>query len=400
MDYCIYHSKDLDGLTSAAVISAHQLAFGEDCFTVGYDYGEKLDVRTFKGKATVMIDVSMDMDRMEILGQNAMEFIWIDHHLSAYEKLIDYCKENEYTVQENEYNSLIKRIEVKKMNMIFFYSSKISAAEIAANLYAKNLLKNSREIISLIGQYDTWRNSDESKLSFDKNWDNVVLPVQYYMRTCKNPREVYKKLKAFDNYTDDLSIDEAISIGKHILKYQLNKNESQIQKNLEFDFEGLNIVALNTMDANSMTFKDYYHESVHDAMMAFSFDGKKQKWVFTLFTTKDDVDILSIAKKYGGGGHSKACGFQLDPELVHFFNDCSIKVGEKTVASETIESIDIQRSLKFSKKGFSHFEKNDVDYLVPNIQKERFLSDQKILSDFDYLEKYEKYIVTDSNQKQ
>ena len=75
MEHCIYHSRDLDGLTSAAIIYNSQTSFGEDCFLTGYDYGQKLDTRVFKGKSTIMIDVSMPMERMDLLGKNCMEFI-------------------------------------------------------------------------------------------------------------------------------------------------------------------------------------------------------------------------------------------------------------------------------------------------------------------------------------
>ena len=86
-------------------------------------------------------------------------------------------------------------MKIKAMNMIYFYSERLSGCEIASVLYAKNLTKNSREVISILGQYDTWRNNDEKKFAFDKNWDKTVMPVQYYIKNYKNPLEVYTILK-------------------------------------------------------------------------------------------------------------------------------------------------------------------------------------------------------------
>jgi nanoRNase/pAp phosphatase (c-di-AMP/oligoRNAs hydrolase) len=37
----------------------------------------------------------------------------------------------------------------------------------------------------------------------------------------------------------------------------------------------------------------------------------KNKWVVSLYTTKD-IDVSEIAKKYGGGGHKQAAGFTCD----------------------------------------------------------------------------------------
>ena len=50
--------------------------------------------------------------------------------------------------------------------------------------------------------------------------------------------------------------------------------------------------------------------------IVLAFDGKNNVWNFSLYTTKDDVDILSIAKQAGGGGHARACGFQVSSEQV------------------------------------------------------------------------------------
>ena len=90
MEYIIYHNKDLDGKASAAIFYRNQIMYGENAKLFPYDYGEKLDTRLFKGKNTVMVDVSMDMERMELLSKSCLEFIWIDHHISAFEKFNNY----------------------------------------------------------------------------------------------------------------------------------------------------------------------------------------------------------------------------------------------------------------------------------------------------------------------
>jgi oligoribonuclease NrnB/cAMP/cGMP phosphodiesterase (DHH superfamily) len=392
MEYCIYHSKDLDGLTSGAVIYSHQKAYGEDCILVPYDFGEKLDTRRFKGKSTIMIDVSMEMDRMEMLSVNAMEFLWLDHHLSAYNKLKKYCLEKNYTVTEIEYNSLITRIEVKEMNLIYFYSSRLSGCEIASTLCAKNLTKNSREVITILGQYDTWRDVEEKKFAYDKNWNEVVMPVQYFMRTCKSPVEVYEVLKLVDSYRDDFELKDIITQGKSIFKYQNNINESQAKKYFEFEFEGLNVIALNTHFFNSNTFEGLYHPDIHDAMMPFVFDGPKGVWVFSLYTTKDDVDLLSVATKFGGGGHAKACGFSIDSSLIEF-NGSEITLKKSYILNASAENKDAIIKPEYTKKGYSHYVKDEINYLIPNIMKAKINKDLESLSSLDFAVAYEKYKV-------
>jgi nanoRNase/pAp phosphatase (c-di-AMP/oligoRNAs hydrolase) len=46
--------------------------------------------------------------------------------------------------------------------------------------------------------------------------------------------------------------------------------------------------------------------------MGFYYTGKD--WAFSLYHAKHrtDLDLSTIAVKYGGGGHRGACGFRLD----------------------------------------------------------------------------------------
>ena len=228
MDHVIYHSKDLDGLTSAAILKSYQEGFGEDCFLTPYDYGEKLDTRKFRAKSVVMIDVSMEMDRMQMLGDNCMEFMWIDHHHSAKEKIFEYCERKGYEIIEDKFNDLILKYTIKGMNMTYIYSEKLSGCEIALTLYGSNFRDvNSNFIIRCLGQYDTWRNTDEKKFVSDQPWELQVMPIQYYMRTCKNPDEVLKVLRDVKKSNDEYLV-YLKNCGEAILKYQKLKKLRKI----------------------------------------------------------------------------------------------------------------------------------------------------------------------------
>jgi hypothetical protein len=87
---------------------------------------------------------------------------------------------------------------------------------------------------------------------------------------------------------------------------------------------------------NSNSFESAYNPEFHDAMMPFNYDGQTRMWNFSLYTTKPEVDILSIAKQYGGGGHKQACGFQLPNNKVNFIEN-GIQLGEPfVVEKETV----------------------------------------------------------------
>lgn len=44
--------------------------------------------------------------------------------------------------------------------------------------------------------------------------------------------------------------------------------------------------------------------------MPFSFNGRNGTWTYSMYSKI--VDVSNIAKKYGGGGHRGAAGFNLD----------------------------------------------------------------------------------------
>lgn len=339
MDNVIYHSKDLDGLMSGAIVHNYQTSYWEPCTLYPYDYGELLDTRKFKGKSAVMIDVSMPMDRMELLSTSCMEFMWIDHHVSAYNDLIEYCTAQGYEITQRKINDLIICTEVNKMNLTYYYSNRLSGCEITAIIFDKNLQPTSKKLISLLGQYDTWRQIEDRKFVNDEDWNNVVLPFQYGMRARFNDpvkiSDYIEKLNNYDKHRDrtDYIFTDIQELGFSIIKYQENLDETNIKNNsfeMDFDFEGktYKAVCLNSTVFNSNLFKSVYYEEYHDIMIAFQYNGKIDKYKFSMYTTKENVNILSIAKSFGGGGHPQACGFEIaaaniniQKSIINIFNN-------------------------------------------------------------------------------
>jgi oligoribonuclease NrnB/cAMP/cGMP phosphodiesterase (DHH superfamily) len=291
-----YHSKDLDGIFSGVVAG---LAF-QDPELIGYDYGEKFDIRQCKNQIVGMADVSLPMEDMFTLAKNAERLFWYDHHKSAFDAFVEYAKTNKIALEKTELTGLITMYEVKDLGFTYYYSSVLSGAEIVQMVEYNDYINDGiKKIIRLIGQYDTWRQGEKALIA-DFDWDNGTLPFQYGMRTYTKPEDV-------DIY--QISIDEKIALGKAILEYQEKINQSIMANKFEINHNGLNILCANSNFFNSNTFNGHYVSEIHDAMLAFVYNGNGT-WKFSLYTTKD-VDILSIAKCFGGGGHPQACGFIL-----------------------------------------------------------------------------------------
>ena len=86
---CIYHSKDLDGYCSGAIVRRKY----PDARLIGYDYGQVLPMEEIaEGEPIIMIDVSLPMPGMlELAKHSGYKLTWVDHHISAindYKKFI------------------------------------------------------------------------------------------------------------------------------------------------------------------------------------------------------------------------------------------------------------------------------------------------------------------------
>ncbi len=271
----IYHSRDLDGFASGAIIKLKY----PDAVMIGYDYGLPFDLSLVNGKKVIMADVSMPMDIMyDIANRSNWNLTWIDHHISAIK----------------DYNNFVG---VGESFCKAVLDNSISACEGTWKYLFPD--EPTPKMITLLGEYDTWRNQDKNR------WENEILPFQFGMRLFCNSLDNFP-----DNvFWDNTFIPSVIEKGNVILKYQAKVNEALCKKAaFEFDFEGLKAIVLNGVGFNSDVFKTVYDPQKHDIMMMFQFNGKF--WVVSLYTTKDEIDCSVLAKEKGGGGHKKAAGFE------------------------------------------------------------------------------------------
>ena len=282
----IYHSRDLDGWASGAIMKLKY----PDIKLIGYDYGQPFPWEEIpQGGSVIMADVSLPMEDMIKLDKKCGDrgFLWIDHHISA---IKDY---KQYPFAGNKFAA--------------FLDNTISACEAVWNyLFPDKLMP---EAIKLLGEYDTWRNQDPDR------WEAQILPFQFGMRNiCSSP-------ETFPYYLldgDKGELNDVMIYGKVILKYQSQMNQAQCKRSFEAQSFGLRAICHNAGGFNSDLFKSVYDENKHDLMVMFQYDGKNRVWVISLYSTKPEVDCSILAKHMGGGGHKGAAGFQVE-HLSEFF---------------------------------------------------------------------------------
>jgi len=270
IDVCIYHSVDLDGECSAAIV----VKKFPDVKLMPYNYGQDFDLSEVEGKNVIMVDLGFQpFHRMTRLYEVAESLVWVDHHKS--------------NVTEFE------RYGLRDAKVILDTTK--AACELTWE-YMYPGIRTPRGVY-LLGRYDVWDHEDPESI-----------PFQYGMRAIQSsPKEDIWRWVLSES-----SIDRVVNAGKDIVPYQ-KKKDDEYAKAYSFvvKFEGLRVIACNIGHSGSQLFDSVYDVEKHDAMMSFCMTNS-QKYAVSLYSTKPSVDVSEIAKKYGGGGHRGASGFQCD----------------------------------------------------------------------------------------
>jgi len=197
---CIYHSRDLDGFTSGAIVKRKY----PDAEMYGYDYGEPLPTVP-ANEPIIMIDVSLPMKEMfDLAKHSGWQLTWIDHHISAI----------------NEYREFVGEGETF---MIAILEDGIAACEGGwKHLFPDEEMPRA---VKLLGQYDTWRNADKER------WENEILPFQFGIRIlCNSPESFPTSLFGDTDTPKGKDVDSIIDKGKTVLEFQAQVNELQCRK--------------------------------------------------------------------------------------------------------------------------------------------------------------------------
>jgi oligoribonuclease NrnB/cAMP/cGMP phosphodiesterase (DHH superfamily) len=117
----------------------------------------------------------------------------------------------------------------------------------------------------------------------------------------------------FDKYLDDSAVDDAQERGAYILAYsktvisKISKHASPRKLN------GKDVLVVNSPHwmseiGNALSPKC-------DFAVIWYYDHDTHQVKVSLRAHHDDADVSEVAKKYGGGGHRKAAGFSLAPNI-------------------------------------------------------------------------------------
>lgn len=275
---CFYHNPDFDGHCSGAIVKKKF----DECEMIGINYGDEFPWGDIEPNETVyMVDFALQpFDDMVKLNK-VSDLKWIDHHSSAIE----------------EYNK--SGIEIEGLRDINFAGCELTWKY----LFNDKLPK----VVSLLGRFDVWKHNESED----------IVPFQYGMQQFEDTSPDNTKFwsqflgQGFKDFIDqdDAVIKKIVEDGRLIWKYQDAKNTKMCDhQSFETILDGHKAIALNAGLVGSQLFDSIYDKSVHEIMMPFY--RKQGYWNVSIYAPDNGIDCGKLAKKYGGGGHKGAAGFQ------------------------------------------------------------------------------------------
>ena len=268
---CFYHSADLDGHCSGALVKREF----SDCEMIGINYGEKFpwERLTYEGEVVFMADFSLTIEDMMRLAKTVC-LVWIDHHVTA----IDEAKERGFDPDG------LRRDGIGACQLVAEY------------LHPQDI----PYAVRLLAEYDVWNHSNVD-----------TLPFQYGMRfeksTLPENQDLWVPL-----FSRKAIFYDIFDQGKLILEYEKRQNAKKCHS-LSFESvlyvgdRAYRALCCNAGMVNSMLFDSMYDLSRHELMIAFY--RRNHLWAVSLYTTKEGVHCGEIAKIFDGGGHRQAAGF-------------------------------------------------------------------------------------------
>ena len=322
---CIYHSRDLDGWMSSAIVKKwfeenhddpivyshpykgdHTIKDGipdsqDGLSMLGWDYGGEIPDLSGYDKV-IMVDVAFPSDVMIKLRNSPGHFMWIDHHKSA----------------------IIESVQKNYQGMSGTRNDKFAACELTWQYLFPG--EKMPEIVRLLGRYDCfgYKGTDE---------EQEVLEFQYGARAyMSNYEDCYTYLQQDIEYNIDTPSNIVLDIssaGKFIYKYLCTEARQTYKKAFPvkfsekvFDtnapypntFRPRKFLCVNQERFNPVNFGIDYHKDGYDGFACFWL--KEGKWHWSLYNDNGKVDCSVIAKQYGGGGHFGASGFVCNTETL------------------------------------------------------------------------------------
>lgn len=282
---CMYHS-DNDG--RAAGFWVNHIAKHYDGYIkefIPINYGMKFPMEDIKPNEQVyIVDYSIQPDEMRELLKITNDVTWIDHHVTAIEKYKDF----EIPIRGIRYNGI-----AGCMLTYCYLRHMTNNGEGEITPFEHWMVNHAPLFTKLIADYDVW--------TFEYG-DNTR---KFYMGFELHDKEPEDSIWD-EMYRDTYIVHKIIKDGELLIRYRDKDAESYCKSyGYELEFEGYKCFVMNRGMCGSDHFKSV-DDGTYDMFIGYAYDGKLYRYSLR----SASIDVSEIAKKYGGGGHKGAAGFE------------------------------------------------------------------------------------------
>lgn len=279
-DVLVLHHNDADGICSGAICKHFEEQRGNRVETYRINYGYDVPWgKIKKARKVYMVDFCFQpfKDMLKLYEMKGKNFIWIDHHKSAIE---DWEKSGQPIEGIREIGK--------------------AGCELTWEYFSDKVLPTG---VKMIGRHDVWDSAYHPE-SFIYFYGIELLNIH------ADDTSTWEKI-----FNNDPDFDkEIVNSGKIIDHYRSVKDERYCRSNsFDLEWEGLKFLATNILNTTSKAFESRFNHEDYDAIMAFGFTNGG--WSVSMYTDKPGIDVGTIAKRYGGGGHAGACRFRSEYTL-------------------------------------------------------------------------------------
>ena len=298
----LHHSKDLDGYLSGVIANyylEHRKSDGDIIVIAGADYGDKLDALYFD-KEGLSYELH-DFDKIYVIdfsddwlfnSEYRNKIMWIDHHIHAINK--------EYQVNK----FVIDGVAACRLTQQFFSNINYSFLDL---FDFQNRKVTEPLVVALAGEYDIWDETSLMARPFNfglaHNLSFGVIDLMY-----RNHKHIIAGSKESDKAVIDRveRLKYTVDIGKAVID-SIQSTSSTLGGGVPIEINGVKGRAFNTHIRSSII---HHLQEPDKFIMVWNYTGKSK--IKLSFYSEEDTDISVVACHFGGGGHKRACGCQID----------------------------------------------------------------------------------------
>jgi len=303
--FCITHT-DMDGIMAGSIVAKHfstknvlMANYGKGG-ALGFDLKDlECEDSPLKGKDVIFTDYSFSTvkNMMDLLDYKPKSLSIFDHHMNTLE-----------LVCSDEFNEVKNRASQEGVELFYYIDTNRCGTKIIFDVLNNGKVTSNAEqkLINLIDLYDRWKFTQEDLSPVYLNEFLYGSTQSYVMSPVVSDLIYNESMERLDHW---------LSVGKEFYKIKEQMN-TLIDRSFSFnaEFHGHRILAIEARGNSSLLGKAI---KMYPFIAIFHYDSKKRVFIYSLYKREEsDVDILSIAKSYGGGGHICACGFVSEERLI------------------------------------------------------------------------------------